>query len=98
MSLLHRLSYVLPRPFWAIWVFGLVAVLLVPLGLFGRGLRDDDWHIFPEQREARVENPGGLAAACFGVFAATYIGFMLWAEDFAYQDGHWFTEYSAIGK
>ena len=98
MSFVYRLSHALPRHFWGIWVFGLVAILVAALGMFWTGWRDDNDLLASEVQVTKVARVGGLAATCFGMFLAAYIGFMLWAEDFAYQDQHSFTDFSAIGK
>jgi hypothetical protein len=97
MIFLHRLAYALPSHFWGIWLFGLAFVLAVPLWL-SKSLKHSGEPGAAAEPVVRGEHPAGLVATCFAAFTAGYIGFMLWAEDFAYKDGHSFTEFSAVGK
>ena len=97
MSLFLRLPGALYRHFWAIWGFGLVLIVLVSAGMFWRGWRDVGFNAAADDRPPAIAKPSRLVALCFGVFLVLYIAFMLWGEDFAYQDGHWFTGFTAIG-
>ena len=97
MSLLTRLASLLARHFWGIWAIGLLGILVVSVGMFWKGWRDDGWVLADDQRPTSVAKPKLWIGACFAAFLAVYVGFMLWGEDFAFQDGHAFTEYSAIG-
>lgn len=95
MSPLLRLSQILIHHFWFIWLFGLLGILIVSAGAFWKGWRDDGFRASGGER--RVEKPSAVAVACFVAFTLLYIGFMLWREDFAFQDGHAFTDYVGIG-
>jgi hypothetical protein len=97
MSLLFRLSQALLNHFWAVWGLGLVGILLLSFGMFQRRRPEDRWQLAAEGRATESAQPNAFVAACFGVFLCLYIGFMLWGEDFAFQDGHSFTDYVAIG-
>jgi len=99
MHYLHYSSWALLRFFWAIWAVGLFAVTLGPLLMFSRGFSEQraGSPFATELETGRADKPSMLAAIGFGVFFALYLGFMFWGEDFAYQDGHAFTDYTAIG-
>src|SRR4051812_14795282 len=98
MTILHRLAYAWPSHFWAIWLCGLALVLLVSGWIFDKAARDDARLRRGKPPVTGSTRPSGLLAVCFALFLVGYIGFMLWGEDFAYKDGHSFTEFSAIGR
>ena len=88
MSLLFRLTQLLVYHFWIVWLFGLAGILAVSIGIH----RSGDWQPFePAAKSSRLQT------ACFGAFLVLYLGFMFWNEDFAWMDGHVFTDFSAIG-
>ncbi len=95
MSFLHRLSHALISHFWLIWAIGLVAAPLLPLWMFRKRLSEPVRRSLPV-REPNAKLPKGALVA-FVVFTVLYLGFMFWGEDFCYQDGHAFTDYTAIG-
>src|SRR5262245_48195745 len=99
MSLLDRLAHALEFHFWPIWLLGLVIVLVVSLWMFRRRTIEslDDSPSAEERGTTVAAKPNGLVAWGFGAFLLLYVGFMLWGEEFAYRDGHHFTDFSAIG-
>lgn len=97
MSFLHRLAYALPQHFWQVFLAGLLGVVAVPLWMSWKGWRDDGW-LVGDGEAPHGRSPSRWLLVCFGTFVAAYVAFMLWAEDFAYKDGHSFTEFSAIGR
>jgi hypothetical protein len=99
MTFLTRLSYSLPNLFWQAWGFGLLMLPLVPLWMFGKSWGHPHAEPGVDGDEAVSQaRPSPIAAGCFVALLVLYIGFMLWGEDFAYEDGHHFTDWSAVGR
>ncbi|HEY0463920.1 MAG TPA: hypothetical protein VGC79_06910, partial [Polyangiaceae bacterium] len=66
--------------------------------MFWKGFSQPQDGPLPTAEQAvTVRKPSWRVAAGLCVFLALYFAFMFWGEDFAYQDGHAFTDYSAIG-
>jgi hypothetical protein len=94
MSFASRLSLILTYHFGLFWFSGLAGILAVSIGMYRSLSRADGGQATTEEPTAK---PGALLLACFSAFVLLYLGFMFWNEDFAYQDGHAFTDFSAVG-
>jgi len=98
MTFLHRVAYAWPSHFWPIWLLGLALVLAFPHWMFGRGIGERQSLNATDRRASEAVTPSWFMVVCFAIFLIGYLCFMFWGEDFAYKDGHSFTEFSAIGK
>lgn len=92
----HRIASELVDHFGFLWTVGLVGVLVVSIGMYRAGL------VYGWQGEAAVRPAGpsrreAFPLILFVLFLLAYLAFMFWKEDFAFEDPHSFTGYSAIG-
>src|SRR3954469_6673565 len=87
-----RLPQFLINHFWLLWLAALAAILAVSIAICRAGPRVEGGQ--PEEQRTKS---GPLLAICSAAFLLLYLVFMFWNEDFAYQDGHSFTEWSALG-
>jgi hypothetical protein len=94
MTIVSHLPHVLAFHFWPIWFAGLAGILTVSIWMHQTGLRP---LAAGTPVEERAKKPGIIPVICFAGFLILYLVFMLWKEDFTYEDGHHWTDYSAIG-
>jgi hypothetical protein len=89
-----RLAQLLIFHFWPLWFASLAGILAVAIGMYQKGWRPV---AVESQVEERATKPGTIPVICFFVFLILYVVFMLWKEDFTYEDQHHWTDFSAIG-